>query len=131
MRRTLSYGLMALVAVVALAVGTLDEGSARTTEERVLAVASTIRCPQCRSQSSADSDVAAARAVRVEIAERIDAGESDDEIRDYFASTFGEEILLNPPASGIGALVWVVPVVVTIIGGVALGFAFRRWKRWD
>jgi cytochrome c-type biogenesis protein CcmH len=130
-KRTISYVAMALVAVGALAVGTLDEGSARTVEDRVEAIASTVRCPQCRSQSAADSDAPTAQAVRVEIAERIDAGESDDEIRDYFASTFGEEILLNPPSSGVGALVWVIPVVATVVGGVGLGLAFRRWKRWD
>ena len=130
MKRTVSYVLMALVAAVALAFGTLDEGSARTVEDRVEDIASTVRCPQCRSQSAADSDAPTAQAVRVEIAERIDAGESDDEIRDYFASTFGEEILLNPPSSGVGALVWVIPVVATVVGGVGLGLAFRRCKHW-
>ena len=131
MKRTISYVVLALVAAGALAIGTFDEGSARTVADRVEDIASTVRCPQCRSQSAADSDAPTAQAVRVEIAERIDAGESDDEIRDYFASTFGEEILLNPPSSGVGALVWVIPVVATVLGGVGLGLAFRRWKRWD
>lgn len=131
MKRTLSYGVMAVVAVVALAVGTLDEGSARAPEERMLDVAATIRCPQCGGQSAANSDASAARAIRAEITERIDAGESDDEIRDYFADSFGDDLLLTPPASGVGALVWIIPVVVTVIGGVGLAFAFRRWKRWD
>lgn len=130
MKRTLSYVAMAVIAAVALAVGTLDEGSARTVEERVQDVASTIRCPQCRSQSAADSDASTAQAVRAEIAERIDAGQTDDEIRAYFASAYGDEILLNPPRTGVGALVWVVPVVVFVVGGAGLAFAFRRWKRW-
>lgn len=130
MKRTLSYVAMAVIAAVALAVGTLDEGSARTVEERVQDVASTIRCPQCRSQSAADSDASTAQAVRAEIAERIDAGQTDDEIRAYFASAYGDEILLTPPRTGVGALVWVVPVVVFVVGGAGLAFAFRRWKRW-
>jgi cytochrome c-type biogenesis protein CcmH len=121
---------MAVVAVVALAIGTFGHRDSRTVEEHVLDVAATIRCPQCESQSSKDSDTSAARAVRSEIEERIDQGQSDDEIRDYFASTFGEEILLNPPSTGIGALVWIIPVVATVVAAVALGFAFRRWKRW-
>ena len=130
MGRRFSYVLLAVVATVALAVGTLDEGEARTTEERVLDVASTVRCPQCASQSAADSDTAAAQAVRREIAERIDDGQSDDEIRDYFASSFGEEILLTPPRSGIGSLVWIVPVVALVAGGAGLTLAFRRWRAW-
>jgi cytochrome c-type biogenesis protein CcmH len=94
-------------------------------------VASTIRCPQCRSQSAADSDASTAQAVRVEITERIEDGQSDDEIRDYFASTYGDEILLTPPSSGVGSLVWVIPVVALVAGGAGLWFAFRRWRSWD
>lgn len=131
MRRTLSYVAMAAVVVVALLIGALDEGSARTVEERVQSVASTVRCPQCASQSAADSDTSAALAVRREIAERIDAGQSDDEIRAYFASTYGEEILLNPPSRGVGSLVWIIPVVALVAGSAGLAVAFRRWRAWS
>ena len=130
MKRTLSYGLMAVAIVAALSFGTIDQRDDRTTEERMQDVAGTIRCPQCRSQSAADSDASTAQAVRVEIAERIEAGESDDEIRDYFASTYGEEILLNPPASGVGSLVWIVPVVALVLATGGLLLAFRRWRSW-
>jgi cytochrome c-type biogenesis protein CcmH len=127
--RRVSWVVLGVVAVVALAVGTLDDGAARADEDRVQAIASTIRCPQCRSQSAADSDAATAEAVRTEIAERVAAGESDAEIRDYFASRYGEQILLTPPADGIGSLVWVLPVVVTVLGAAGLGAAFVRWRR--
>lgn len=130
MKRSLSYAVMAAAVLVALTVGTLDRGEARTPEERMRDVASTIRCPQCRSQSAADSDASTAQAVRVEISERIAEGQSDDEIRDYFASTYGEEILLTPPASGVGSLVWVIPVVALAVGAAGLWFAFRRWRAW-
>ena len=131
MKRTLSYGLMAVAIVAALAFGTIDQRDDRTTEERMQDVASTIRCPQCRSQSAADSDASTAQAVRVEIAERIDEGQSDDEIRDYFAAKFGEDIILRPKSSGIGGLVWVLPVAALVAAAGFLGFAFWRWRRWD
>lgn len=130
MKRRTSYALMALAIVAALAFGIVDQRDDRTTEERMQDVASTIRCPQCRSQSAADSDASTAQAVRVEITERIEEGQSDDEIRDYFASTYGEEILLTPPASGVGSLVWIVPVVALVLATGGLVLAFRRWKAW-
>lgn len=130
MSRRVSYVLMAVAIVGALAIGVVDQRDDRTTEERMQDVAATIRCPQCRSQSAADSDASTAQAVRVEIAERIDEGQSDDEIRDYFASTYGEEILLTPPASGVGSLVWIVPVVALVAAAGGLALAFRRWRRW-
>jgi cytochrome c-type biogenesis protein CcmH len=127
-RRGASYALMALAVVVALTVGTLDRGEARTAEERVQDIAGTIRCPACSGQSVASSDASSAQAIRREIAERVDAGEGDDEIRDYFASRYGEGLLLTPPSSGVGSLVWVVPVVALVGGGAGLALAFRRWK---
>jgi cytochrome c-type biogenesis protein CcmH len=129
-RRRASYALMAVAILAALVIGVVDQRDDRSTEERMQDVAATIRCPQCRSQSAADSDASTAQAVRVEIAERIDDGESDDEIRDYFASTYGEEILLTPPASGVGALVWIVPVVAVVAAAGGLALAFRRWRSW-
>jgi cytochrome c-type biogenesis protein CcmH len=128
--RTLSYVALALVVAAALVVGVVDRGEARTVEERVHDIASTIRCPACRGQSAAGSDAASAQAIRVEIAERVEAGESDDDIRAYFAATQGDEILLTPPRSGVGSLVWVIPVVVLVAGGAGLALAFHRWKRW-
>jgi cytochrome c-type biogenesis protein CcmH/NrfF len=71
--RRLSYLVLAVVTAGALLIGTLDEGPARATEDRVEDIAGTIRCPQCRGQSAADSDASSARAVRAEIAERLDA----------------------------------------------------------
>jgi len=128
--RRISYVVMAVAAVAALAVGTFDKGPARATEDRVEDIAATIRCPQCRGQSAADSDAASARAVRAEIAERLDAGRSADEIRDYFAASYGEEILLTPPSTGVGSLVWILPVVVVVAGAGGLAVAFARWRRW-
>jgi len=129
-RRSFSYAAMAVAVILALTVGTLDRGEARTPEERMRDIAGTIRCPQCRSQSAADSDASTAQALRVEISERIDEGQSDDEIRDYFAASYGEEILLTPPSTGVGSLVWILPVVVVVAGAGGLAVAFARWRRW-
>ena len=118
-----------VIAAVALVFGALDDGPARATEDTVQDIAATIRCPQCRSQSAADSDASTAQAVRAEIAERVEAGESADEIRAYFASRYGDQILLTPPSDGVGSLVWVLPVAATVVAAGGLGLAFVRWRR--
>lgn len=131
MTRALSYAAMAVALVIALAVGVLDDDGPSSAEDRVNALAASIRCPQCRSQSAADSDAPTAQAVREEIAERVEAGQTDAEIREYFASTYGDEILLRPPSSGVGALVWAVPVAAFVLAVGGLAYAFGRWKRWS
>ena len=127
--RALSWAALSIVAVATLAYGTFDDGPARSTEDRVESIAGTIRCPQCSGQSAANSDAPSARAVRAEIGERLDEGQSADEIRDYFASRYGDDILLNPPASGVGSIVWVLPVAVTVAAAGGLALAFARWRR--
>jgi cytochrome c-type biogenesis protein CcmH len=129
--RTLSYVAMAVVAATVLVVATLDQAGARTEEERVQAISETIQCPACSGQSVAGSNASSAQAIRAEIADRVADGESDDEIRDYFASRYGDQILLTPPSSGAGAVVWVAPVVALAVATLGLVGAFRRWQRWE
>ncbi|CAN5155054.1 hypothetical protein BH18ACT4_BH18ACT4_06470 [soil metagenome] len=126
----MSWLAMAVVAVVALGIGTFTSGGPSTPEARAAELAGTIKCPTCRSQSAADSDAPASLAIRAEINRRVQAGESDSEIRSYFASRYGEQILLTPSGSGLAGLVWVLPVVAVIVGGAGLAFAFSRWRRW-
>lgn len=120
--------ILALV-VVSLVRNAVDSGPAATEQERVREIASTMKCPVCRSQSVADSDVAAARSIRAEIARRIDQGEGDDQIRDAIAATYGDDVQLTPPRSGFAGLVWVLPVVALVLALAALTAAFARWRR--
>lgn len=124
-----AWGAMALVLVVALFVGGFGDAGPRSNAERARDLAATIKCPTCRSQSAADSDAAAARAIRTEIARRIDDGQSNETIRAYFADRYGEEVLLTPASSGVTGLVWVLPVaaLVASLGGLAV--VLRRWQR--
>ena len=92
-------------------------------------IASEMKCPVCRSQSVADSDVAAARSIRTEISRRIDLGEGDDEIRDAIASTYGDDLQLTPSRNGFAGLVWILPVVGLVLALAGLTAAFARWRR--
>ena len=119
---------MAVVLAGALVVGTRPEGGPRSDEDRVRSIAASVRCPTCQGQSVLESDAPTARAIRTDIARRVDDGQSDDEIRGYLISKFGDRILLTPPASGIAGLVWALPVAGLVLGVGGLVLAFRRWK---
>ena len=126
----LSYGLMAVVLVGALVLGTRSDGPADALD-RAQALEQTIKCPTCRGQSVAESDAAASKAIRSDIARRIADGQSDRDIRDYYAAKYGEDILLRPTSSGLAGLVWVLPVAIGVVAASGLGFAFWRWRRWQ
>ena len=131
--RTLSrarWPWLVLVALLAggLAVAAMDGGGARTSEERVRAVGESIACPTCAGQSVADSNAPAAKNIRTEIVRRIEAGQTDDEIRDEIAGLYGDEVLLTPPRRGVGGLVWFLPVALFVAAVGGLVVAFRSWR---
>jgi cytochrome c-type biogenesis protein CcmH len=126
----ISYAVMAIVLATALFAGTRSEAKP-TDAQRALSLEQSIKCPVCRGQSVAESDSEASKAIRTEVERRIADGQSDGEIRAYFAQTLGDDILLRPPSSGWGGLVWVLPIACLLIAGAGIGFAFYRWRRWS
>jgi cytochrome c-type biogenesis protein CcmH len=129
MRSRAAWLLMAIVLAGALFLGSQRPGSGVTTEaQRVRHIAEEIRCPTCRNQSAADSDAAAAKAVRDEIRRRVRAGESDGQIVAFLVSRYGSDILLKPEGSGVAGLVWALPVVAVVVAFGALFMTFRRWR---
>jgi cytochrome c-type biogenesis protein CcmH/NrfF len=130
MNRRIVWLAIGAVVAASLVVAVLQGGSGAETEaERTARLSRGVRCPTCQGLSAAESDAKAATAVRTEIARRVDAGESDAEIRRALVDRYGEEILLTPPSSGAGSLVWAVPVAGLVIGGAGLAAGLRR-RRW-
>jgi cytochrome c-type biogenesis protein CcmH/NrfF len=127
----LPYVVLGLVAVVCLAVATTRDPGASTPEDRINAVAETIKCPTCQGESVADSSAPTSREIRADIAERLARGESPDEIRAFYADSYGDAILLTPSASGVTSIVWVLPVVALAGATAGLVIVFRRWRRTD
>lgn len=121
--------VLLVVVAAALAYGVADDRTPSTLEDRADALAAEVRCPTCRSESAFESQAASARAVRADIRERLEAGESEGDIRAYLVSRYGQEILLTPSATGASALVWVLPVAALVAASAGLAFAFRRWRR--
>ena len=128
-RRLAPWVALAVVLAVALCVGGSDQGGPRTGDDRVEHIASEVRCPTCESLSAAESDAPASEAIRDAIRERVEAGDTDGEIRAFLVSRFGRDILLRPDADGVAGLIWVLPVAGVIAAAGALALTFRRWSR--
>jgi cytochrome c-type biogenesis protein CcmH len=120
--------LVVALVVVALVRAGVDGADPSTGDERVRDIAATMKCPVCAGQSVAESDVEAARAIREEIGRRVEDGQSDDEIRDAIAASYGERIQLTPSGRGFEGLVWVLPVVALVLALAGVTAAFARWR---
>ncbi len=125
----LPWLFMAVVLAGVLAVAATGSRPAATDAERVDAVARTLRCPTCQGESVAVSEALISQEMRADIRRRLTAGESPDQIRAYYVSTYGESILLTPSATGPSAVVWVLPVAAAVLCLAGLVVVFRRWNR--
>ena len=129
-RRVVPGVVLAAVVALALVVAGAGRGAPpRSAEARAHAIADDLRCPVCQGLSVADSHSDTAAAMYDEIRRRLAAGESESEIKAYYVSRYGEWVLLEPETSGVGALVWVMPVAALVVAVGGLTLAFRRWRR--
>ncbi|MFV1987991.1 MAG: cytochrome c-type biogenesis protein CcmH [Gemmatimonadota bacterium] len=88
-------------------------------------IASKLRCPVCRGQSVQESSAQLAREMQALIRQKLETGETPDEIEAFFVASYGDFILLKPRARGLGALVYVLPAVAFLLGLVTIGFRLR------
>jgi cytochrome c-type biogenesis protein CcmH len=95
-------------------------------EARVQALGKQLRCPMCQGLSIADSNSSAARAQMDKVRELVAAGRTDEQIRGYFTSRYGEWALLEPEATGMNLLVWLLPLFLLLGGGYAIARTMRR-----
>ncbi len=126
----LSASRLAWMFVAALAVAsaagaaTVDESDLDT---RTREVAKTLRCTVCQTENVWESGSPFAQQVRENIRERLQQGQSPEEIRAYFLSRYGDYILMQPPTRGMNWIVWVGPFVLLGVGGALLYRSLSRW----
>ena len=77
-----------------------------------------IRCPLCLNESIAESHAPVAADLRREVRRLIGEGASDDEIKAFLASRYGEAILYRPRLSPATWALWAGPFVFLGVGGI-------------
>ncbi len=125
--RLVSWAALGVIVVGALVWAAWPDGGA-SAPARARALAAELRCPDCEGLSVADSFTTSGRAIRRDIARRIEAGQSDARIRRAYVERYGESILLNPQGGGLGVLVWGLPAIVLILGGAGVAWSVLRWR---
>lgn len=128
-RNRIAWIVLAVLVVGAVAFALWPRSGPESLTAHTKRLAGELRCVDCEGLSVADSQTGSARAARAEIRSRLAAGESDAEIRAYFVGLYGESVLLKPQGTGIGLIVWALPVAAVILAGSGLVIALRRWKR--
>lgn len=106
----------------------LVDPSAAALDARAADIAAQLRCPVCSGQSVLESNAGISQEMQAVIREQLAVGRSEDEILAYFVGAYGDWIILKPRAIGLGLLVYVLPVLVLVAGGVWVWLVLRRWS---
>jgi cytochrome c-type biogenesis protein CcmH len=95
-------------------------------EARARSISGGLRCLVCQNQSIDDSNAPLARDLRLLVRDRLKAGDSDEDVRAYIVSRYGEFVLLRPPLNIRTVLLWLAPLLVLL---AAITIAVRVFVR--
>lgn len=94
-------------------------------EARARALFAQVRCMVCQNESIDDSDAELAADLRRLVREQVAAGRTDQEVKTYLVSRYGEFVLLKPALTWTNGLLWGAPLLVLLAGGLLLRGRFR------
>jgi cytochrome c-type biogenesis protein CcmH len=97
-------------------------------EVRAQSLAREIRCVVCENEPVALSSAEIAVDMRAAIRARVQAGDTDAQVRRFFAERYGEFVLLRPRLGLDTLVLWGAPLALLVIGGGALLIGARRSK---
>ena len=88
-----------------------------------------LRCLVCQGQSIADSNSDFAITLKMVVKDLIKNGKSEDEIYDFLSEKYGDWILYNPKLNAGNFLLWSLPYLVLVFGGVIIVFLIRKQSK--
>ena len=99
---------------------------AESLDDRVNEIAHLLMCPVCQGQSVAESNSNLAQDMRQIIRKQLEEGKSKEEVIAYFVNRYGETILASPPPKGVNWLLWVLPALAIVFGGLGIGIYLHK-----
>lgn len=94
-----------------------DETPVENVDARTETISKTLRCVVCQNQSIYDSNAPLAEDMRRLVRKRVEAGDSDDEAREYLRARYGDYVLMSPPLQMNTLLLWGGPFILILLGG--------------
>ncbi len=94
-------------------------------ESRAREISKEVRCLVCQNEPIDSSNADLAKELRLVVRERLVAGDSDDDVRNYLSSRYGDFVLFRPPFKASTFLLWFGPLFAFAIGIIGIFFFFR------
>ncbi|MEO1573769.1 MAG: cytochrome c-type biogenesis protein, partial [Pseudomonadota bacterium] len=118
--------LMSCATVWAIDTATLSDPALRA---RYDVLTEELRCLVCQNQTIADSNAELAVDLRTQVRDMLQAGRTDDEIRDYMTQRYGDFVLYKPPMRPRTVALWFAPALGLLLGAFVLYRVVRQVQR--
>ena len=83
-------------------------------------ISKNLRCLICQGQSVYDSQSDFALSMKILINKKINEGKNEKEIYTFLKNKYGEWIVYEPEISQNTILLWVIPLILFIFGGILI-----------
>ena len=88
-----------------------------------------LRCLICQGQSIYDSQSDFAESMKIVVKQKINSGMNEEEIYSFFKMQYGEWILYEPQFNTKNFVLWLLPIIVFLAGGIIILSKFGVLKR--
>ena len=116
----------AVTIVLAAIVGWGFVAGEQSETDRVLALGARIKCPVCQGEAISESPSETAVAMMDVVAEKVEAGETDEQILDFFTERYGDGIRLDPRFEVRTMMLWLLPAAALVVGAYVIWTRQRR-----
>ena len=98
-------------------------------EAQTRELARELRCTVCQSETLWESNSTLAQQMRALIREKLQQGQSPEQVKDFLFQRYGDYILMKPRFSGAHIALWLLPLFLLLIGAYALWRTLLRWRK--
>ena len=127
MRKIIFLATLLGVAVI-ISLGALPaRAQGPSLDDEVNRIARTLYCPVCPNTPLDVCNTQACVQWRGLIKEKLQQGQSEQQIREYFVQQYGDVVLGAPPPQGFNWLAYILPVIGIILGAVVAWLSVRQW----
>ncbi len=95
-------------------------------ELRYQSLTEELRCLVCQNQNIADSHAELAQDLRRKVYEKLNSGETNEQIIAYMTERYGDFVLYRPPFNTRTLILWLAPVLTLLIGGIGFWSLLKR-----
>ena len=126
--KKLTWLFPTVIVLAALWAGTAFAQDPTPSDDEVNAIAKQLFCPVCENTPLDVCPTQACTQWRALIREKLAAGWTEDQIKQYFVDQYGARVLSTPPRTGLNWLVYLVPPILFVVGVILLVRTLRSPK---